>query len=400
MTDKRYWVWLQQCLGEGAMFREIFEDYENPEKLYESNILEWRMSPALNPKQIEKLSKLSLDAADKIIGECEQNGWQIIAYDDDKYPDRLREISNPPAVLYIDGNIDEFDSLVSIAIVGTRKASTYALKAANIMAKGIALCGGAIISGGALGVDSAAHRGALEAGGKTYAVLGCGFGTNYLLENEELRREIKSSGGALITEFPPHTPATKFTFPMRNRIISGLSLGVLVVEAGVKSGSLITANFAAEQNRDIFAIPASIFDSNFLGTNLLIEDGAVVATSPEVIVSCYAGRYPSIDMSKSLSVKELSQIGDMHKKNTRKSDQIDFDNMPRDRTKRVDLSNKALALSPDEKAVYDALGEELIGIELIAEKSKLNLNEVLSSLTLLEMKGLVISASGKRYKKV
>ena len=398
MIDKRYWIWLQQCLGEGAMFKEILEDFNSIKELYESNILEWRMSPALNPKQIEKLSKQSLEIADKIISECRQYGWKIITYDDESYPERLREISNPPAVLYVDGDTDDFDSLVSIAIVGTRKASTYALKAAHIMAKGIALCGGAVISGGALGVDSAAHRGALEAEGKTYAVLGCGLGTNYLMENEDLRNKIKSSGGALITEYPPFAPATKFSFPMRNRIISGLSLGVLVVEAGVKSGSLITANLAAEQNRDIFAIPASIFDSNFLGTNLLIEDGATVATSPETVMSCYAQRYSSVDMSKALTVKELSQIGDKHKNNTPKSAQIDFDNMPRDRAKRVDLSNKALSLSPNEKAVYEVLGEELIGIEEIAEKSKLNLNEVLSSLTLLEMMGLVISASGKRYK--
>ena len=261
MTDKRYWIWLQQCLGEGAGFKEIIEDFENPQRLYESNILEWRMSPALNPKQVERLSKKNLDIADRIINDCNQYGWLIITYDDERYPQRLREISNPPAVLYVDGSLGDFDSLAMIAIVGTRKASTYALKAAHIMAKGIALCGGAIVSGGALGVDSAAHRGALEAGGITYAVLGCGFKTNYLMENEELRYRIKTSGGALITEYPPFTAATKFSFPMRNRIISGLSLGVLVVEAGEKSGSLITANLAAEQNRDIFAIPASIFDS-------------------------------------------------------------------------------------------------------------------------------------------
>ncbi len=399
MTDARYWIWLQQCLGEGAKFKEIIEDFGSVEKLYESNILEWRMSPALSPQQIDKLTKLTLECANAIIDECEKNSWSIIAFDDERYPERLREIANPPAVLYADGKFENFESLVPVAIVGTRKASTYALKASHIMAKGIALCNIAVISGGALGVDSEAHKGAIEAGGKTFCVLGCGFGTNYLLENEELRNEIKASGGALITEYPPHTPATKFSFPMRNRIISGLSLGVLVVEAGEKSGSLITASYAAEQNRDIFAIPASIFDSNFLGTNLLIDDGATVATSPEVIVQAYAERYDSVNPDNAVSVKELAKLGDKMKKNTPKQEQISFDNMPRDRAKRVDISNKALALSPKEKAVYEALGEELSGIEEISEKSKLNLSEVLSSLTILEMKGLILSASGKRYKK-
>ena len=397
MTDKRYWIWLSQCLGEGAKFKEIIEDFCSVQKLYDSNILEWRMSPALNAKQIEKLSAVKLDDCNEIIEDCKKNNWSIITYDDEAYPQRLREIINPPAVLYVDGELGDIESLAAVAIVGTRKASTYALKAAHIMAKGIALCRCAVISGGAIGVDSAAHRGALDAGGKTYAVLGCGLGADYLRENEDLRREIVSSGGALITEYPPHTPATKFTFPMRNRIISGLCLGTLVVEAGEKSGSLITAEFAAEQNRDIFAIPASIFDSNFLGTNLLINDGAIVATSPSVIVNQYAERY-GLDESKALSVKELAELGKKQKASTPKKDQISFDTMPQDRVKRVDLTNKALDLTGNEKAVFAALSEEFETIEIISEKANMNINEVLSSLTLLEMKGLISSASGRRYK--
>jgi len=386
------------CLGEGAKFVEILEDFGSVEKLYESNILEWKMSPALSRRQIEKLTKCTLEDTQIIIDECEKNQWSIITFDDERYPKRLKEIANPPAVLFVDGTLDGFESLAPIAIVGTRKASTYALKAAHIMAKGFALCGGAVVSGGALGVDSAAHKGALEAGGKTYAVLGCGLGARYLDENEELRNRIKTSGGALITEYPPKTSATKFNFPMRNRIISGLSLGTLVVEAGEKSGSLITANYAAEQNRDIFAIPASIFDSNFLGTNLLIDDGAIVATSPAVLVNAYAERYETLSTDKLLTVKELAEIGDKYKSNTPKNDQIAFDSMPQDRVKRVQISGRALDLPQNEKAVYEALEEELLGIEAIAEKANMNFSEVLSSLTLLEMKGLITSASGKRYK--
>ena len=398
MTDKRYWLWLSNCLGEGAKFKEIIEDFGSVEKLYESNLLEWKMSPALTSKQVEKLLKVKLEDVDEIIEECEKNSWSIITYDDEAYPQRLREIDNPPAVLYVEGDIGNIESLAAVGIVGTRKASTYALKSAHIMAKGISLCGCAVISGGAIGVDSAAHKGALEAGGKTYAVLGCGFGTDYLIENEDLRQDIVSSGGALITEYPPHTPATRYTFPLRNRIISGLSLGVLIVEAGEKSGSLITANYATEQNRDIFAIPASIFDSNFLGTNLLIDDGAIVATSPLTIVKQYSERYETLDESKALSIKELAQIGKKQNENTPKKDQISFDTMPQDRVKRVDLTNKALDLPEKEKAVFNTLGEELQTVETIAEKSNLNFNEVLSSLTLLEMKGLITSASGRRYK--
>ena len=398
MTDKKYWLWLSQCLGAGAKFKEIIEDFGSPRKLYESNLLEWKMSPALSPAQIERLSKTDINSVQGIIDECEENSWDIITFDDERYPQRLREIINPPAVLFADGAFPDFENSAAIAVVGTRRASTYAVKAANIMAKGFALCGGLVVSGGALGVDSAAHKGAIEAGGKTYAVLGCGFGANYLMENEELRENIKLSGGALITEYPPQTPAAKYNFPMRNRIISALTLGTLVVEAGEKSGSLITASYAAEQNRDIFAIPASIFDSKFLGTNLLIDDGAIVATSPAVLVNHYSERFPFLDAGKALSVKELAKLGDKSKKNTPKADQIAFDNMPQDRVKRVDLSNKALDLKGAEKAVFEVLEEELLTVEEIADKAKLNLNEVLSSLTMLEMKGLIISASGRRYK--
>ena len=398
MTDKRYWLWLALCLGEGAKFKEILEDFGSVEKLYNSNVIEWKMSPALTPAHIEKLTKYTLDSTQEILSDCEKNNWDIITYDDERYPQRLREISAPPAVLYSDGAFPDFENNASISIVGTRRASTYALKAAHIMAKGFALCGGLVVSGGALGVDSAAHKGAIEAGGKTYAVLGCGFGAQYLMENEELRTRIKESGGALISEFPPKTPAVKYNFPMRNRIISALTLGTLVVEAGEKSGSLITASYATEQNRDIFAIPASIFDSKFLGTNLLINDGAIVATSPAVIIQQYAKDFESLDESKILGVKELAKLGDDYKKITPKEDQISFDNMPRDRVKRIDLSNKSLKLPPSEKAVFDVLEEELKTVEEIAQSANLSPAEVLASLTLLEMKGLIVSASGQRYK--
>ena len=265
------------------------------------------------------------------------------------------------------------------------------------MSKGAALCGALIINGGALGVDSCAHRGALEAGGKTVAVLGNGLGSDYLQQNKELRGLIKKNG-ALVTEYPPFTPASKHTFPMRNRIISGLSLGVMVVEAGVKSGSLITAKYAYEQGRDIFAIPASIFDYNFYGTNKLIDDGAIVATNPCVLVSQYAERFASLDLSKLKTVREL--VNDMTDKsaNAEQSPQIEFDKIARDRAENVSRQNKALQLSGDENSVYSSLSENLENIDTIIEKSGIDSQKVLVALTMLEMKGLIESASGKRYK--
>ena len=172
------------------------------------------------------------------------------------------------------------------------------------MAKGITEAGALVVSGGALGIDTYSHLGALACGGKTVAVLGNGLGNNYLKANEGLRNMIKQSG-ALVTEYQPNVSANRTSFPMRNRIISGLSLGILVVEAGVKSGSLITANLAIEQNRDVYAVPASIFSSDFSGTNKLISDGARLAINPVNVVEAYENDYPTLDLSKIRTANEI-----------------------------------------------------------------------------------------------
>lgn len=398
MTDKQYWIWLQLALGQGARFLPILEEFETPEALYHANILVWRMSPTLTARQIEGMRSATLSDAQQVIAQCEENGWNIITFEDEDYPARLKTIANPPAVLYVDGDLLCLDAFAVIGIVGTRKASGYAVKAATIMSKGMARCGAVIVSGGALGVDSAAHRGAIEAGGRTYAILGCGFGTDYLRTNEFLRDQIKESGGALLTEYPPFVPASKTTFPMRNRLISGLSDGVLVVEAGVKSGSLITASHAAEQGRDIFAIPASIFDKNFQGSNQLIEDGAYVAISPESVLLHYKSRYDTLDLSALKTPYELLSESRGEAANASTPKQVDFDAVMQDRAERIQMTRQTLSLGGDEKTVYHALNEELQGIEDIIQKSGIPARNVLVALTMLEMKGLIQSASGKRYR--
>ncbi|MDE5605300.1 MAG: DNA-processing protein DprA [Eubacterium sp.] len=393
-----YWLWLQRALGEGARFKEILEDFKGIKEFYNANILEWRMSPALVPKQINKLEEISLNDVEHIIYTCEQNGWQIIDYDDKNYPERLREIPNPPAVLFVEGDFAEIDDSVVIGVVGTRRASEYAVQVTELLCRGISESGAVVVSGGALGVDSAAHRGAILCGGKTIAVLGCGFGTSYLMGNKNLRDSIKQNG-ALITEFPPFTGATKYTFPLRNRIISGLSLGVLVVEASVKSGSLITARCAAEQNRDIYAVPCSILSPEFAGTNKLIEDGAMVVTKPADLLSPYAERF-HIDLSKVKSVDKLMHetvdISANFKDN--KADKLSFENLENGRSKREKREKAALSLSGNTKIVYEALTESLQHIDVITEKCSLPVSSVMGALTALEIADLAVSASGKRYK--
>ncbi|MDD6728540.1 MAG: DNA-processing protein DprA [Eubacteriales bacterium] len=395
----RYWLWLQRALGAGANIKPVIDEFGSAKELYDANLIEWRMSPSLTAVKIKHLEETPITVADEIIYTCEENGWQIIDYEDERYPKRLKEIINPPAVLYVDGELPDVDSLITIGVVGTRKASEYAVKVTHIMSRGIAEAGALVVSGGALGVDTYAHRGALAAGGKTVAVLGCGLGTKYLSSNSSLRDAIRHNG-ALVTEFEPFTPAGKRTFPIRNRIISGLSLGVLVVEAGEKSGSLITAKYAIEQNRDVYAVPVSVLSTDFSGTNRLIDDGAKVATKPEHLIEGYLSDYPTADISKIRSIDELINDEQDSSANVEKSeDKYSFDNLEKGRKTRLENEKKAVSLDGDLKAVYDAIEENFTHIDTIIEKSGLSSQKVTAAVIQLEMLGIIESASGKRYKK-
>ena len=391
------WIRLQSALGAGAALSEIIEYFGSAKALFDAGETEWRMSPVPVPRQIEKLCESTEAQANEVLATCKMNGWQVVPYDDPHYPERLRSIFNPPAVLYVDGELPDIDNSIVIGIVGTRRASDYAVKAADVMSRGIAERGAIVASGGALGVDTAAHNGAMLAGGKTIAVLGCGLGTKYLMENKPLRDAVVKNG-ALITEFQPFTPASKYTFPIRNRIISGISLGVLVVEASVKSGSLITANYALEQGRDVFALPCSILDPAFAGTNKLIDDGAIVATKPLDLLYPYAEEYGvKIDEVKSVG-KIMRETGDKSANVYGKARDISFDNLQAGRKKREARQKAAAELSGKTKAVFNALGEEYQSADEISRAAGLSIGEALTALTALEIAGLAASAGGKRYR--
>lgn len=391
------WIRLQSALGAGAALSEIIEYFGSAKALFDAGETEWRMSPVLVPRQIEKLCESTEAQANEVLATCKMNGWQVVPYDDPHYPERLRSIFNPPAVLYVDGELPDIDNSIVIGIVGTRRASDYAVKAADVMSRGIAERGAIVASGGALGVDTAAHNGAMLAGGKTIVVLGCGLGTKYLMENKPLRDAVVKNG-ALITEFQPFTPASKYTFPIRNRIISGISLGVLVVEASVKSGSLITANYALEQGRDVFALPCSILDPAFAGTNKLIDDGAIVATKPLDLLYPYAEEYGvKIDEVKSVG-KIMRETGDKSANVYGKARDISFDNLQAGRKKREARQKAAAELSGKTKAVFNALGEEYQSADEISRAAGLSIGEALTALTALEIAGLAASAGGKRYR--
>lgn len=403
MNDDIYWIWLKKVLGEGAFFKDLIDTFGSAKAVYNAGMSELKMCPDISSKQLKRAETVNIDDCAKIIYDCKVNNWKIISYDNPIYPEKLKNIYNPPCVLFVDGELPNVDNLCSVAVVGTRKASSYAIRATNMICKGVAKAGALTISGGALGVDSAAHTGTILGGGKTICVLGCGFGTNYLSSNEKLRQSIKSNG-ALVTEYAPFVPPTKYTFPLRNRIISGLSDGVLVVEAGVKSGSLITAKYASEQGRDVFAVPSSIVSAEYSGTNKLLTDGAMIVTQPVDLVSPYFEKYPYL---KSENIPDIQQMLKKEKRknanssyDTNLKNEMSFENSDNEIDKGNERMKKISFLSGDLKDVYFNLTENYEYIDIISDRCAMLSNKVLSALSILEIQGLVSSASGKRYKKI
>ena len=257
MAGLKYWVWLNECRGLTNRSRALLLDhFGSPEDVYYADEAEYALVEGLSKKQIELLADKSADGADKILGDCQRLGLRILTMQDADYPARLRGFFEPPCLLYVKGTLPAFDEEVAVAMVGTRACTPYGTQSAEKIAYGLAKQGALVVSGAARGIDSAAHRGALRAGGVTVAALGNGLDVVYPEENAGLYRDIAATG-ALLSEYPPGTAAEGWHFPIRNRIISGLCLATVVVEAPLeRSGALITANTALEQGRDVFAVPA------------------------------------------------------------------------------------------------------------------------------------------------
>ena len=293
MIDKRvYWIWLQQALKYGNYkIKNICDIYKNDiESFFKDGERNWRLCGFFTNNDIHALNSSSISEAQSIFDQCYRLSYDVVTPSDELYPENLYNIANPPAVLYVLGDKSVLQHKINIAVVGTRSASISGLRTADELSYQIATYGGIVVSGGASGIDTAAHKGALRANKPTIAVLGCGINFNYLSQNSGLRYQI-SKNGALVSEYPPDYPAHNYNFPMRNRIISGLSVATIVVEAGKKSGSLITANLANDQGRDVFVVPTDINGSLCSGALALVKDGAKVATHVEPLVENYKNKY-------------------------------------------------------------------------------------------------------------
>ena len=362
----KYYIWLTTALGfSSPKYKALSSLYPDIARFYGGGVREWRLSGLLNAKEIDALEKTPLNSALEVIARCNQLGITVLSMDDEAYPDRLKEIYDPPAVLYMKGRMPDFERQLSIAIVGTRNATAYGKKASHVIAGSLAKVGVIIVSGGAMGIDSISHTAALEVDGKTVCVLGCGINYPYLMGNIRMRTAI-AERGAVLSEYPPDYPPGKYTFPERNRIISGLCSGVLVIEAGQKSGSLITARTALEQGRDVFAVMGNITSVYSQGTNALIKDGAVPVTDFTDITSYYP--------------------------------QFSIEGEPDDIVQPVPVHKTDVDLSVSAEKIYRIITADPIHIDSITEASGLSVKEVLQALTELELEGLIQADKGRMYR--
>ena len=392
MTEELlYSVWLQIGIGAGANFGSLLSVYGSPEEVYRHSTSDWRYSGALLPGQIKRLSSYKLENAYAVIKRCESLGYRIITFYDREYPELLRHIANPPMVLYVSGDISCLSEGLSIAVVGSRTASNYSLRIAETMAADMASSGVTVVSGGALGVDGAAHEGALKVNGKTVAVLGCGINTGYLKANEGLRNRI-SKTGALLSEYPPDEPASSRNFPVRNRIISGLSRGTLVIEAGEKSGSLITAKLALEQGRDVFAVPGDITSLDYTGVNKLIREGAKPVFSAKDVLSEYVWIY---DFPKEISETDMTRNMMKSAKNCESvKKQVKTEKPSEPIVEKRVLPD---GMSETTVKVYSVFADTPLYTDEIVNLTKIEPNRVLTALTELEIYGFIKMIQGKRY---
>jgi DNA processing protein len=354
--------WLALSLAPGIgdrTFHRLLRRFGSPERVFTCRRSELGEIPGLKKKTIDAIKSPALrETAQKEIIRLRSLGIQIIQWGTGKYPNYLANISDPPPLLYLKGTLLPEDER-AVALVGSRQASAYGLSVCNKICKELAWQGWTVVSGMARGIDSAAHRGALEGGGRTLAVWGTGLDVVYPKENLTLSKEIASSG-AILSEFPLGTPPEPGNFPVRNRIISGLSLGVVVVEATVRSGSLITARMALDQGRQVFAVPGPIGRPTVEGAHRLIKEGAKLVESAEDIIE---ELLPMVDRKLHREIKTVP-IGEPPE------------------------------LNEKERQLWELLGMDPLHIDAIARGVDLALAETAELLLRLEIKGLVKQLPG------
>ena len=396
MNDRAlYWMWLQAAIGQGtATVTRLFRKFSSIEEIYAADRGDY-LYVGVPDSTLERLCNKSLDTVKRLAERALVNEGWIVTPDDADYPIAFKQLFSQPLAIYGRGKLPDLERMPVIGMVGTRSCTAYGLEAAGAIAAGLAAAGCPVISGGAKGIDRAAHEGALYGGGVTVAVQGCGLDVEYPAANRGMREQILETGGALISEYPPGTTVTRSVFQVRNRLISGLSWGVCVVEAPKRSGAMMTARLARDQGKDVFAVPGLITSPTAVGCHQLIRDGACLITSAAQILQEYQIR-----------------CGDMLDEEEAERAQAAFFERgivpvsvkpPQKDEVQTETVAKTIALpkqvSESCRKVYECLSDTPVSAEWLFEQTRLPLGEIFSVLTELEIYGCVRSHPGQQYSK-
>lgn len=411
MTNALEWIWFQEAVGLGSVKADrVIRELGSPRRMLELSPRALFEQGFFVEREAEAILKKPWDNAKRTLDQAMKLGYTVLTPDHPNYPINLTHIDAMPCVLYVQDSTASDDlSVLSkgliLAMVGTRKASEYGIQAARNLSLDLAAAGCTIVSGLAVGIDSVCHEGALKAGGGTVGFMACGLDVDYPKESAELKRRILASGGALVSEYPPGVRAMPGHFHVRNRLISGIAEGVVVLEAGENSGALITAHHAMEQNRDVFAVPGGIFDRNLVGCNRLIRDGAKIVLNAYSILEEYLTHLPEgMTPSKIVAaIKGVPRLGapEAPKRQGRRSGVVSAGPAKAAVPARVEkLSQERLqtmGVTENARRVYISLEREPAPGEVIAARSGLPVMSVMASMTELELLGLAKLYPGQRY---
>ena len=390
MSALKYWLWLTGLKGLHNQTKlSLLEHFGSPEDIFCADKGEILLADGMTRQQAEILDNHRLEEAEKSLETCQRLGFRILTMQDADYPDRLRNIFDPPCLLYCRGHMPAVDEEVTVAAVGTRTATPYGMRCAEKLGYELAAAGAIVVTGLAKGIDSEAAKGALRGGGKVIGVLGNGLDVVYPKENRYLYEDVATSG-VLLSEYAPGTEPAGGHFPVRNRILSGLSLAALVVEAPKKSGALITAETALEQSRDVYAVPGPIDAEMSRGCNQLIRDGAGLVTQGWDILRDYADRFP--DKLKSSNYRQAPENGGYQ---ARLKEQTPPAKALPDILSRS--SKEGAALTDDQAVILKTLTDEPMQVDDLIEATQIPARRVLSALTVLEIENYVLQSAGKRY---
>ena len=384
MARLKYWIWLSCVRNVRAIAKcQLLEELGGPEGVYHAGRDELIYAGAM-PSEAERLMDKGLAEAERVLEACERSHTRILTLQDAEYPDRLRGIPDPPAALFIRGRLPAVDECAVIGIVGTRKATPYGLRMAQRLGADIAAGGGVVVSGLAEGCDSVAMEAALRANGTVIGVLGTSIEKVYPAKNRWLFRETEGRG-ALVSEHGPGVRTFASDFKARNRIISGLSLGVAVVEAPTKSGTRVTVDRALEQGRDIFAVPSSADSPMVGGYKTLVGLGAHTVFSGADILECYAGAFGPVP-PVSGPVSPISAPTPIKKEIDKPQDIV-----------YIDVTEKLEGLPEPQRRIMEALDRPDMHADELIEATGLSAPEALAALTMLQVAGYVVQGAGRRY---